>query len=68
MVKKTSFGPDFSPFGANSDCQFFFSKIWLSGIKCYGQLSSCTIPEKTNDPILGKLSDTLTDTRTDGQE
>ena len=27
--KKSSFGPDFGPFGPNSDHQFFFSKIWL---------------------------------------
>ena len=33
----------------------------------HGQLSSCTIPEKTNDPILTKLSDGLTDGRTDGR-
>ena len=27
--KKPIFGPDLSPFGTNSGCQFFFSKIWL---------------------------------------
>ena len=29
--KKPRFGPEFGPFGPNSDCQFFFSpkKIWL---------------------------------------
>ena len=38
---------------------FFFTKTWL----CHsldimnGQLSSCTKSEKTNDPILKKLSD-----------
>ena len=29
----------------------------LSVTRYFGQLSSCTIPEKTNDPILRKLSD-----------
>ena len=28
-VQKLSFGPDFDPFGTNSGCQIFFSKIWL---------------------------------------
>ena len=29
--KTPRFGPEFGPFGPNSDCQFFFSpqKIWL---------------------------------------
>ena len=27
--KKSSFGPDFGPFGPNSGHKFFFSKIWL---------------------------------------
>ena len=33
----------------------------------YGQLLSCIISEKTNDPILRKLSDGWMDRRTDGQ-
>ena len=33
----------------------------------YGQLLSCTMPKKTNDPILRKTSNGLTDRRTDGQ-
>ena len=31
----------------------------------YSQLSSCTISEKTNDPVLRKLSDWWTDGQTD---
>ena len=31
----------------------------------YGQLSSCTISQKTNDPILRKLSDGRTNGETD---
>ena len=34
----------------------------------HGQLSSCTISKKTNDPILRKLSDGRTDGRIDGRE
>ena len=37
----------------------------LSVIRYYGQLSSCTIPEKTNDPILRKLSDEWIDGQMD---
>ena len=33
----------------------------------YGHLSSCSISEKTNDPILKKLSDRKTEGRADGQ-
>ena len=39
----------------------------LSVTKCYGQLSSCTISEKTNDPIFRKFSDEWTDRWSDGQ-
>ena len=63
--KKSSFGPDFGPFGPNSDHQFFFFKNLARSVTRYhGQLSSCTISEKTNDPNLRKLSDG----RTDGRE
>ena len=47
---------------------FFFSKIWLRQpleIIDHGQLSLCTIPENTNDPIVRKLSDGRTNRRTD---
>ena len=37
----------------------------LSVTRYHGQLSSCTISEKTNDPILRKLSDRQMDRRTD---
>ena len=39
----------------------------LSVTTCYGQLSSCTISEKTNDPIFRKFSDEWTDRWSDGQ-
>ena len=49
--------------GAN----FFFKILALSVIIYHGQLLSCTISEKTNNPILKKLSDGQTDALTDGQ-
>ena len=62
MAKKPSFGPDFAPYGPNSGWQIFFFKNLASWVTRYhGQLSSCTISEKANDPILRKLSDRRTD-------
>ena len=49
----------------------FFKNLALSVTRYHGQLSSCTISEKSNDPTLRKLSgrqmDRLTDRRTEGQ-
>ena len=46
----------------------FFLKNLASSVTIYhGQLSPCTISGKTNDPILRKLCDGLTDGRKDGQ-
>ena len=44
---------------------FFFKNLAPSVTRCHGLLSSCTISEKTNDPILRKLSDGQTDRQTD---
>ena len=64
--KKTNFGSDFRP---NLGHQFFFPKNLASSVtRCHGQLSSCKIPEKTNDVILRKLSDRRIDGQTDGRE
>ena len=41
--------------------KFFFQKLALSVNRYRGQLSSCTISEKTDDPILIKFSDGQTD-------
>ena len=59
-------------------CQifFFFKNLARSITRYYGQLTSCIISEKTNDPILIKLNDGWTDRHmdrwtdrgTDGQE
>ena len=47
---------------------FFVKNLALSVTRCHGQLSSCTISEKTSDPILRKLSDRQRDQQTDGQQ
>ena len=55
---KKIFGPDFDPFSPNSGHQnIFFMNLASSVPKYHGQLSSCTISEKTTDPILRKVSD-----------
>ena len=57
--KKPSFGPHFGPFGPNLG--------HLSVTRYHGQLSSCTILEKTNDPIVRKLGDRQKPGRVDGK-
>ena len=70
---QTHFGPDFKPIGPKFNRESFFPKIWLRQSLDimvsyhHGQLSSCTISEKTDDPILRKLSDVGTDRQTEGQ-
>ena len=52
--------------GPNLGCQNFFSKkLALSVTRYHGQLSQCTISEKTNAPILKKPSHGQTDRQTD---
>ena len=65
--KKPNFGPDFGLFGPNLGCCIFFRNLASSVTRYHGQLSSCTISEKTNDPIVTKLSDGRTESRTEGQ-
>ena len=56
--KKLHFGPDLGMLGPNLGCIFFCCKnLVSSAIRYHGQLSSCTISEKNNDPILRKISD-----------
>ena len=45
---------------------FFFKNLAYSISRYHGQLLSCTISEKTNDPILRKLSDGQIDRWMDG--
>ena len=46
---------------------FFFENLAPSVTRSHAQLSSRTISGKTDDPILGKLSDGRTDGWTDGR-
>ena len=46
---------------------FFLKNLALPVARYHGQLSSCTILEKTKDPILRKLSDGRTDGQRDVQ-
>ena len=66
MKKIKSFGPNFGTFGLNSSHQIFFLKNLASSVTRYhGQLSSCIITEKINDPILKEFSDRRTEGQTD---
>ena len=70
--QKISFRPYPGPFRPNLGPEnffvnFFFKNLVRSVTRYNDQLSSWTIPEKTNDPILRKLSDGLADRRTDRQ-
>ena len=47
---------------------FFFKNLAPSVTKYHGHLSSCTISEKSNDPILRKLREGRTDRPTNGPE
>ena len=66
--KKSSFGPNISPFDPNLGCQifFFFKNLAMSVTRYHGQQSSCVISEKSNDPILRKQTDRWTDGWTEG--
>ena len=65
--EKPHFGPDLGLLAPNSCRQiFFFKNLALSVTRYHGQLSLCTISEKTNDPVLKKLGNGRTDGRTDG--
>ena len=50
---------------ANFFFSFFFKNLASSVTRHHGQLWSCTISEKTNDPIVNKLSDGQRDGLTD---
>ena len=67
--KKPSLGTDFGTFWPKFGRPFFPPLKNLSSpvSRYYGQLPACTISEKTNDPILRKLSDRRTYGQRDGQ-
>ena len=63
--EKPHFGPNLGPLGPDSGHQISLFKNLVASVTRYqGQLSSCTISEKTNDPI---LSDRRMDGQTDGK-
>ena len=69
--KKPSFGTSWGPFDPNSGSQiyiYFFKNLAPSATRYHGHLSSCTISEKSNDPILRKLREGRTDRPTNGPE
>ena len=62
---KPKFGPNFGPFGPNSD-HHFFSEIWLrQPLDIMVSYHHVQYQKKTNDPALRKLSDRRTDGQTD---
>ena len=65
--EKPHFGPDFELLDLNSDRENIFSKIWLRQSLDIMVSYHHTISEKTNDPILRKLSDGWTDGQMDRQ-
>ena len=68
MAKKLVSGPILAPLAQIRATKiFFFKNLAPSFTRNHGQLSSCTISEKKNDPILKKVSDRRTDERTDEQ-
>ena len=67
MAKNLVSGPIFAPLAQIRATKiFFFKNLAPSFTRNHGQLSSCTISEKNNDPILKKVSDRRTDEQTDG--
>ena len=64
MTKKLHFEPNLGSLGPNLGSHFFKKNLASSVTRYHDHLSSCTISEKkTNDLILGKLSDGRTDER-----
>ena len=65
--KNLHFGPDLGRLGPSSSRQFSPPQnLTLSVYRYHGQLSSCTISEKTNDPVFKNLvTDEWTDRQTD---
>ena len=62
-MEKTHFGPNLESTGPRS--YFFLKNLASSVTRIHGQLPSCTISQKTNDPILRKCSDGQTDRQTE---
>ena len=63
--EKPHCGPDLGLMVSTSSHDFFFKNLASSVTRYHGQLSSCTILGKINDPILRKHSDGKKDGQTD---
>ena len=61
MTKNLVSGLIFAHFSQIRAAILFLKNLASSITRYNGQLSSCTLSEKTNDPILRKLSDGQTD-------
>ena len=62
MAKNLGLSPNLAHFGPNLVPNFFFFFFFFKNLASpvtsyYGQLTTCTVSEKTNDPILRKRSD-----------
>ena len=66
--KKPHFGPNLGPLDPDLGHEISLFKNLVAPVtRYYGQLSSCAISGKINDPILRKLSDGQMDRQTDRQ-
>ena len=67
LTKNLILGPTLTLWAKFRPPIFFPKSLAPSVTRYHGQLSSCTIPEKTNDPILRKGSDGWTEEQTEQQ-
>ena len=65
MANNVVLGPILIHLSRIRTARLFFKNMAPSVTRYYGQLLSCTISEKNNDPILRKLSEGWTDGQTD---
>ena len=67
MTKNLVSGPILAQLAQIQTAKIFFKNPDSSVTRCHGQLSSCTISEKTNDPIFGQMDRQKTDRQAEGQ-
>ena len=65
MAKSLVLGSILAHLAQTWDAKFFFKNLASSVTRYHSQVSSCTISEKTIDPILRKLSDGWADRQRD---
>ena len=68
MAKKLVVGAILAHLAQIGCTKFFFKNLAPSVTRYYGRLPSCTISERTNDPILRKLIDRWRDGQTDNSD